>query len=67
MISIPPLWSPFVPLRLLPNAASCANGEAAPLFALPLMRKPSAARWLRSSCDASIARALLSGAVAKVA
>ena len=29
--------------RLLPNAASCANGDAAPLFTLPLIRKPSAA------------------------
>ena len=32
------------PRRLLPKAAACANGDAAPLFWLPLTRKPSEAR-----------------------
>src|SRR5262245_49139065 len=39
----PPLYSERVPRRLLPNAASCANGEAAPLLTLPLTSNPSAA------------------------
>ena len=37
-------------MRLLPNAGNWENGETAPLLTLPLMRRPSAARWLRSSC-----------------
>ncbi len=28
---IPPLYSPRLPLRLLPKAKDCANGEAPPL------------------------------------
>src|SRR3954469_361985 len=38
----PPLYSDRALRRLLPNAASCANGDAAPLFTLPLIRNPSA-------------------------
>ncbi len=40
---MPPLKSDPRPLRLLPNAAACANGDAAPLFTLPLITNPSAA------------------------
>ena len=39
-------------MRLLPNAAACPKSEAAPLLVLPLIMKPSAARWLRSSSSA---------------
>src|SRR3982751_4284233 len=35
------LYSDRSPRRLFPNAADCANGVAAPLFTLPLIRKPS--------------------------
>src|SRR6266446_9794047 len=45
----PQLYNDFAPRRLLPNAANCANGEAAPLFTLPLTRNPSAARRARSA------------------
>ncbi len=34
--------------RLLPKACAIAKGELAALLAVPLMRKPSAARWLSS-------------------
>ena len=37
------LYSDREPGRLFPKAADCANGEVAPLFTLPLIRKPSAA------------------------
>src|SRR5579871_3164668 len=43
-----PLYSERAPRRLLPNAPAWAKGELAALLAVPLMRKPSAARWLRS-------------------
>ena len=46
MTPSPPLYSPLAPLRLLPKANDCAKGEAAPFITLPLIRKPSAARWL---------------------
>src|SRR5688572_16826916 len=39
----PPLYRPRPPGRLLPKARACANGEAAPLLTLPLIRSPSAA------------------------
>src|SRR6266704_1318362 len=39
----PPVYSDRPPRRLLPNAASCANGDAAPLLTLPLIKSPSAA------------------------
>ena len=49
----PQLYNDFAPRRLLPNAANCANGDAAPLFTLPLTRNPSAARRLRSPAGSS--------------
>ena len=51
----PPLNRERAPRRLLPNAGSCANGDAAPLFTLPLTRNPSAARWARSVAPSSAA------------
>src|SRR4051812_47144729 len=44
-----PLYNDRAPRRLLPNAADCANGEAAPLLTLPLIRKPSAGAWVDSA------------------
>src|SRR5205085_7003585 len=35
-----------------PNAAAWANGEAAPLLTLPLIRKPSTGAWLDSGAAA---------------
>ena len=58
---MPPLYSPLVPLRLFPNAITCAKGEAAPLTALPLISKPSAARWLRSSWGCFLLRVVSIG------
>src|SRR3954453_3021152 len=49
----PPLNSDPRPLRLLPKADACANGEAAPLFTLPLMRNPSAAPGPASATGSS--------------
>src|SRR5437763_6814289 len=46
------------PRRLLPNAADCANGVAAPLFTLPLIRKPSLGAPLAALISAG---ALLAG------
>src|SRR5689334_25334531 len=43
-----PLYNPRPFLRKLPKAADCANGEAAPLFTLPLIRSPSEGAWLVS-------------------
>src|SRR3954451_4059043 len=45
----PPLYSDRAPRRLLPNAADCANGDAAPLFTLPLIRNPSDGVWFVSA------------------
>src|SRR3954465_1708621 len=39
---MPPLESERAFRRLLPKAASCANGDAAPFLTLPLIRNPSA-------------------------
>jgi hypothetical protein len=44
-----PLYSDVGPRRLLPNAGASENGERAPLFTVPLMSNPSAARLLSSS------------------
>src|SRR6202795_314897 len=43
-----PLYSDRDPRRLLPKACAIANGELAALFAVPLIKNPSAARWLSS-------------------
>ena len=43
-----PLYRLPGPRRLLPKAAACAKGELAPLFTVPLMSRPSEARWFRS-------------------
>ena len=48
-----------------PNAANCANGEAAPLFTLPLTRKPSlAALASAGGCSGAAAGAAPAGAAA---
>src|SRR5258708_39244396 len=44
-----PLYSDLGPRRLLPKAGASENGELAPLFTVPLIRNPSAARLLSSS------------------
>src|SRR5580704_6360055 len=44
-----PLYSDRDPRRLLPKACAIAKGELAALLAVPLIRKPSAARWLSSA------------------
>src|SRR3989442_1561718 len=49
----PPLYSERWPGRLFPNARSCANGEAALLFTLPLITNPSAAPMPRSPLASS--------------
>src|SRR5580700_8615250 len=51
-----PLYNDAGPLRLLPNAAVCANDDAAPLFTLPFTSRPFAAR---SSFEVSPAVALV--------
>src|SRR5580693_2925200 len=43
-----PLYKLPGPRRLLPKAAACAKGELAPLFTVPLMSRPSVARWFKS-------------------
>src|SRR5262245_2497379 len=49
--------------RLFPNAAGCANGDAAPLFTLPLITKPSDASIPAASLDSSLAAALARASV----
>ncbi len=56
-IARPPLNNDPRPLRLLPNAAACANGDAAPLLTLPLIRNPSAAPGPASALGSSAAGA----------
>jgi hypothetical protein len=58
------LYSDRVLRRLLPNAASCANGEAAPLLTLPLIRNPSAASFDRSPSEPEPATTAVSPAAA---
>ena len=49
---------------MFPKAANCPNGDALPLFVLPLIRNPSAARWLSSLVAAGAESAERSGALA---
>src|SRR3977135_1199575 len=48
MRPMPPLYNDRGPRRLLPKAFAREKGELAPLFTVPLIRKPSTAFWLRS-------------------
>src|SRR6185295_20018564 len=53
IVPTPPVYSDRPPRRLLPNAGSCAKGDAAPLFTLPLTSNPSAAPNAGSAGGAS--------------
>ena len=43
IVPTPPVYNDRPPRRLLPKAGSCANGDAAPLFTLPLTSNQAAA------------------------
>src|SRR5262249_22292471 len=58
-----PLYSDRCPRRKLPNAGDWANGVEAPLFWLPLIRRPSEARWLRSAEERLLSSAGLAPSV----
>src|SRR5260370_24464539 len=60
VIASPPVYKPFLPLRLLPNAGASENCDVAALLTLPLMRRPSEGSGAGSSCGFGVSAALLS-------
>src|SRR6202789_838765 len=58
----PPVYRPFLPLRLFPNAGASENCDVAALFTLPLISSPSegVVGTAASSAGAGFSVALLS-------
>src|SRR5260370_41058573 len=60
VIPSPPVYKPFLPLRLLPNAGASENCDVAALLTLPLMRRPSDGSGVGASSGFGVSAALLS-------